>query len=274
MFIDDYDAGMMFEPAVLLVKSEFKSHMSETKQKNSWFDRFSRREQLTLGIAIALVVLVLCILLFWWCMPFFSRLAMDPTYRAAFRNWISSLGVGGFFVMLGIQIAQILIPFLPGEVVQIIAGVLYGTWGGLALCVSGCVLASAFVFWLVRKLERPFIERLFGRDTVENWALVHNTARVEKLTFILFLIPGMPKDLLTYIVPLSNIRMRTFMILTTLARIPGMMASTLIGSNIYSGRWMMTLGLFVIFGVIGLCGIILKDKIIKYFKYANNIPTE
>lgn len=67
----------------------------------------------------------------------------EPETQQAFKAWVTSFGIGGWLLVLCIQIIQIVIAFIPGEPVEILAGVLYGGFGGLFLCLFGCVIASS-----------------------------------------------------------------------------------------------------------------------------------
>ena len=146
------------------------------------------------------------------------------------------------------------------------AGVMYGTLGGLALCLVGCVIASAAVFLLIRKCGRDFVIRFFGEDMLDRYSFLQDSSKLETLVFILFLIPGLPKDALTYIVPLSRINLATFLTLSTVGRIPGMVASTLIGSSISSANWPLILVVFAVCLVFGLLGIWKKDAMVSWAK--------
>lgn len=93
----------------------------------------------------------------------YSNLLSEPETQQAFKAWVTSFGIGGWFLVLGIQIVQIVIAFIPGEPVEILAGVLYGGFGGLFLCLLGCVVASAGVFMLSKKFGTPLISKLFKK---------------------------------------------------------------------------------------------------------------
>lgn len=220
-------------------------------------------------ILLFFVIFVAIIAIIWGiaalCSPLFNAMN-DPENLAKFENWVNSLGALGVVVMLLIQIAQIVIAFIPGEFVQVAAGVMYGTWGGLLLCLVGCVFASAIIFALIRKLGRDFVEKFFGAEQLAKYDFLQDSSKVETLVFILFLIPGLPKDLLTYVVPLTPIKMRSFLVLSTIGRIPGMVASTLIGSSVTDANWPLIIGIFVVVIVVAGLGIWKKDAMMEWAK--------
>ncbi len=195
--------------------------------------------------------------------PFVKKLT-DPAYRTQFQQWVASLGPWGWLVLFGIQVLQIVVAFIPGGPVEIIAGALYGTIFGLIICLVGCLVASALVFVLTRRFGTPLIYRLFSKEKVDGFTFLRDSRRIESVTFILFLIPGTPKDMLTYVAGISSIHMSSFLIISMLARIPAMVLSLMVGSTVSDGNWQVAIILFVLTAVIGLVGIKYKDRIIAY----------
>ena len=225
--------------------------------------KLPQRRKVALLVAVAVAFIAVAIALTVLLMPVFSKLA-EPDAQARFEAWVGGLGPAGVLVMLGIQVLQIVVAVIPGEVVQVMAGVMYGTWGGLALCLSGSFVASALVFAMVRRLGRDFVIRLFGEDKLDRFSFLNDSSKLETLVFVLFLIPGMPKDLLTYLVPLTPIGLGKFMLLSTIARIPGMVASTLVGSSITDANWPLIIGVFAVVIVVGGLSIWKKDAMMDW----------
>lgn len=194
------------------------------------------------------------------CMPFFSKLS-DPVYQAQLQAWINGLGFGGWLIVLGIQMLQIIIAFIPGEPVELLAGVLYGAWGGLATCLLGIALASTLVFFTVRRFGHPLVVRIFGQEKLDEFKFLNNAKKVETVTFILFLIPGTPKDMLTYLAGVSKIKPAQFLFISIFARIPSVITSTLMGATMSRGNWGMTVLVFLLTAAVGLVGIRYKSRI-------------
>ena len=229
------------------------------------FSKMSKQGKIALLVVLFLVIIGIVWLIAKLCSPLIDMLS-DPATQAQFESWVNSLGILGVGIMLLIQIAQIVIAFIPGEFVQVMAGVMYGTWGGLALCLTGCVLASAIIFTLIRRLGRDFVVKFFGEEQLAKYDFLQDSSKLETLVFILFLIPGLPKDVLTYIVPLSPISLKNFLVLSTAGRIPGMVASTLIGSSVTDANWPLIIGIFVVVIAVALLGIWKKDALMEWAK--------
>lgn len=219
--------------------------------------------QSNLGIVVTVIFFILIVVLTVAILPFFTRLS-DPAMQQRLRLLVDSMGFGGYFLILGIQILQVVIAFIPGEPVELLAGVLFGAWGGLLLCLLGIVLASSAIFFTVRRFGYPLVLRLFGKEKIRDFKFLNNSEKVEIVTFILFLIPGTPKDMLTYLAGISGIKPSRFLLLSVFARIPSIVTSTTMGATMSRGDWKMTLFIFLLTAGTGLLGILYKDKIISH----------
>lgn len=207
---------------------------------------------------VALVIITLLIML-----PYIEKLS-NPEYQNQFKNWVESIGIIGWLIVLGIQILQIVIAFIPGEPIEILAGIIYGTFGGLFVCLVGVSFASTITFTLSKKFGKPLLNKFFGKEKVKVWRWIQDNKKIETVTFVLFFIPGTPKDMLTYVVGLSNIRLSKFIIISSFARIPSMLSSAMVGSTMRKGQWEISITVFVLTGVIGLIGILYKDKLVGF----------
>ena len=142
--------------------------------------------------------------------PWFSSLSTEAG-QEELRAFVSSMGVLGWAVMLGLQVLQIVVAVIPGEPVEILMGALYGAWGGFLTCELGVLIGSCGVFYAVRALGTPLVRAVFGEEKLRSFAFLQNTQKLEALTFLLFFIPGTPKDVLTYVAGLTPIRPLRFL---------------------------------------------------------------
>ena len=211
---------------------------------------------------VLLLLLAACTVLL---MPTFRKYS-DPVQQAELKRWLSSLGVLGYLVVIGIQMAQIVIAFIPGEPVEVLAGVLYGGFGGLLVCVIGCVIASSGIFLLSKRFGTPFVERFFTKKKLEEYSFLRDARKLDLTVFILFLIPGTPKDMLTYVVGTSPMRLFRFLAISTFARIPSIVSSTFIGSSLLSNQWPIAVAIFAVTAIIGVLGIIYRERMIEFSK--------
>lgn len=157
-----------------------------------------------------------------------------------FKEKIDSLGMYGFLALFALQLAQIFLIVLPGEPLEILAGMCYGeVWGTIFILTTVCITTTA-IFLLVRKYGKDFIYQSFSKekiDKIENSKLFKNTKTVEWIMIILFLIPGTPKDLLVYIGGILPIKPIRFIFISTFMRFPSVISSTIAGANLVEGNF-------------------------------------
>lgn len=157
-----------------------------------------------------------------------------------FKAFIDSYDAWGLPIMLFIQLAQIVVAIIPGELVEFVAGTLYGWFWGLIFCLVGIALGQTIIFKAVRYFGKRFVEKIAGSDALTKFKFLQDEKKLKTVVFILFLIPGTPKDLLTYAVPLTKISLKSFLIITLIARIPSVLSSTFAG-DAFSDRKYITL---------------------------------
>lgn len=232
-------------------------HKDQPNQQAGSSHRFSSK---WIAVISAAAVLGVCGGLIWLLWPWRGAIT-DPVQRQEFQVWLSSLGIRGWFIFMALQIIQIVIAVIPGEPVELLAGILYGGWGGLASCLAGVWLGEAAVFYLVRRFGYPLVSSFFSEDKLKSLPIFKNPSRLEQLVFILFLIPGTPKDILTYAAGLTDINPTRFLVLSTFARIPSIITSVFVGANIRKGNWLVSVLLFAVAGLLGLFGIWIHKKL-------------
>jgi uncharacterized membrane protein YdjX (TVP38/TMEM64 family) len=177
---------------------------------------------------------------------------------------IKQAGVFGILICLGIQFIQVVVAFIPGEVVQVVIGYVYGTIPGGFITLTGALLSSIFVFYLVRKLGAPFVQGMIGSKDSGRIKFLHNSKNLNSLVFILYLIPGLPKDLFNYVIPLTDMRPSAFFVLSTIARAPAIFASTFVAASFKSGDYLQMAIVAAVFGGLGLLGIVFNQRIMRF----------
>ncbi len=207
-------------------------------------------------LAVGTVVSVLC-----W--DYITALGTEEG-RAGLKLMIDGLGVGGWFVTLGIQILQILVAVLPGEPVELMMGVMWGPWLGTLTCLIGIFIGTLIIFFLSRALGKPFVSLIVGEKDSRRYKFLENPVKLDTTVFILFFIPGTPKDVLTYIVPLTGINPVKYMLIATFARIPSVVTSTVIGDSFMRGDYALTIAVFLLTAVISIGGIIGGNAFVKH----------
>ncbi len=180
-----------------------------------------------------------------------------------FKEYIDSLGSWGLVVMFFIQISQIIVAFIPGEIVEFVAGTLFGWLGGLLFCLIGIAVGQFIVFKAVKFFGRDFVEKVAGSKIMNKYEFLHNEKKLKSVIFFLFIIPTVPKDLLTYFVPLTRIKLKEFLLITTLARIPSVITSTIAGQLLREGDYVLLAVVYGVTLIFTLLGIIIFRFISK-----------
>lgn len=206
-------------------------------------------------VIFAVVIVFLTIV----CIPL-AKMLVSEEGRAQLEELIARDLGWGIVIYLVLQILQVIVAIVPGGVIQIIGGVLFGGVWGTLLCIGGILLGTVTVYVLVKKFGKPLVEAFFDDKVVKKFSFLQDSKKLELAIFVLFLVPGIPKDMLTYVAPLTKIKMSSFLTLSTLARIPAIIMSTVFGSTLSNGNIAAAIVIFAIVAVLGIMGILYKDK--------------
>lgn len=194
-----------------------------------------RRRALRRRVLIGLVTAAsITALLCWEYLP--GLLAWLADARAV-RAFVSDHAFVSRLAMLGINIVQVLLAFLPGEPVELASGYAFGFWEGTALCLVASGLATSAIYWATRRWGWKLVGLFFDRSLFDRFSWLKSAKRLELIMFIVFLIPGTPKDFLTYFAGLTNMRFLPVVLIATFGRIPSIVTSTIAASAVGSGNW-------------------------------------
>lgn len=193
--------------------------------------RKALRRRVLIGlVAAASITALLC----WEYLP--GLLAWLADARAV-RAFVSDHAFVSRLAMLGINIVQVLLAFLPGEPVELASGYAFGFWEGTALCLVASGLATSMIYWATRRWGWKLVGLFFDRSLFDRFSWLKSAKRLELIMFIVFLIPGTPKDFLTYFAGLTNMRFLPVVLIATFGRIPSIVTSTIAASAVGSGNW-------------------------------------
>lgn len=185
---------------------------------------------------------------------------------SSLKVWIAQNGMLGSLVFIGLMVLQVFAAFIPGEPLEIVAGYLYGSILGTLLCLLGAQLGSMLIFLLVKHYREAVVSCFVSQEQFDKMKFLQNESKLNSLLFGLFLIPGTPKDILTYIVALSKMKLSTFLSITTVARIPSIISSTIGGAELMQGNYGVAIALFLFTGILSLTGVGYYNYYLKYRK--------
>lgn len=184
-----------------------------------------------------------------------------------FRNYIVSLGGLGSLVFIGFQVLQTVIAPIPGEIIQVAGGYIYGVPLGLIYSIAGMMLGAIIAFYFTRMIGGSFIEKLLNKENSKWMKDIMDSKKFSVILFIVFLVPGLPKDFLIYVAGLTPIKPLKFFGILLISRFPWLLASVSIGSNLHNGNYTSTIIVSLIAIVSFILGMLYKDKLINKLSY-------
>lgn len=183
-----------------------------------------------------------------------------------FRVWVDSHGFLGKLAFVGMVYFQVVLALIPGEPLEIGAGYAFGAFEGTLLTVIGTVLGSITVFYLVRRFGIKLCEVFFSREKILSLKILKNKKRRDVFAFLIFFLPGTPKDLVTYFLGLTDIKFSYLIFLSSVARVPSIITSTLGGDALGVKKYTTALVVFGITLAVSGIGVLIYRKLIKYRK--------
>lgn len=188
------------------------------------------------------------------------QLAEDPE---AFQAWVDSSGVWGKVLFVGMVVLQVLVAFIPGEPVELVAGYAFGFWEGTLLTMAGFIIGSWLVFVLVRRFGVKLVEVFFPSSKIKELGFLKNPKKTKIVAFILMLIPGTPKDFLSYFAGLTQLKTWEWLAIVTVARIPSLITSTITGAAAGGQNYILSAVMFAITLAVSAIGVVYYRKLCK-----------
>lgn len=180
-------------------------------------------------------------------------------YLERFGPWAAVI----FFIF---QILQVVIFFIPGEVIQAAGGYIFGILGGTLLSFFGIAIGSAILFYICQRFGKKLVEKLVPKESFDHLEKILNSPRIKLILVILFFIPGAPKDSLIMVCALSDITLKHFIIFSMIGRTPALVASAFMGANLAKGDVRSVIVIAAIALIACVVGIIFRKDIYKYIE--------
>jgi uncharacterized membrane protein YdjX (TVP38/TMEM64 family) len=226
---------------------------SEDEQAAKSRKRNGRSNQRLFWSIVTLIVFAILTVAIWYWWEDLKPFLTFISDQEAFGAYLQSFGILGPLVLWIAQLLQVFFAFIPGHVVLIAAGYVYGFPLGLFFNITFTVAASQLAYLFARWTGRPLVYRLVDRDTVEYWERIANQKGVLFFT-ITFLLPIFPSDAMNFVAGLSGIDSRRFLVANFLGRFPSAVLLTLIGAfglELTTPMWAMIILAYIIFFVVG-----------------------
>ncbi len=207
---------------------------------------------------LIILILILFILFSIYVGSYLLSFINDPQ---KFRSWIASFGAFAPLAYISVTVCQILVPLIPGEPMEMIAGYAFGSFKGTLLCILAESLGSLIVLFLVKTFGRKIAEIFFEKETIDSLSFLRSSENRIFLFSLIFIAPGTPKDLLCYFAGLTDIPTAILLPLITLGRFPSIITSTLAGNNLNERKYLSAIIYVVIAGILSLSGILIYRHI-------------
>ena len=221
-------------------------------------NEFSERHKKVLGISSIIIAVFFSIAIFIFVGKPLVSFVSNPE---SFRQWVDNFGIWGRIIFVGMIILQVVVAIIPGEPFEIAAGYAFGAIEGTLLCLIGMIIGSIVIFLLVRKFGVMLVEVFFSRKKIESLKFLSDNRKLSSLFFIIMLIPGTPKDLLSYFAGLTKMKLTTWILIVSISRIPSIITSAIGGNALGEKKYIFAIIAFVVTIAISAVGLLIYNKI-------------
>jgi uncharacterized membrane protein YdjX (TVP38/TMEM64 family) len=220
----------------------------------------SEKQKKRLAVGGVVIFILLSLFLFWFVGRPMIRFARQPEL---FRQWVDARGVWGKIAYVGMVFLQVLVAIIPGEPLELCGGYAFGAFWGTVLCLLGAVLGSVAVFALVRRLGQPLVEVFFPKEKLESLRFLRSSPKRDALMWLIFTVPGTPKDLLCYFAGLTDLSWGKWLLIATVGRIPSIVTSTIGGDALGVKNYQFALIAFAVTLAISGVGLLIYRTVCR-----------
>ena len=220
----------------------------------------SKPHVITLVISALIMAALIALTIIYWqpLADLFSN--SDRT-----RELIAQAGPWGPLIFIAMQIGQVLVAPVPGQLVGFAGGFLFGAFWGTVYTTIGAAIGFTLIFVLARKLGRPFVEYFVDKKLLAKFDYLAESKGTLVL-FLIFLLPAFPDDIICYIAGLTSIKIRTLVLISLLGRLPGNLLLSITGSGVAESNTQLVVIVLSILGVIGAVGVWQRKRIEQWMK--------
>lgn len=217
----------------------------------------TRPRRIAAFVAFPLFVAAVATVALVWREPLTELLSSPETLRSR----LAGAGIWAPLAFMALQLLQVIVFVIPGEVVQLAGGFAFGIWGGALYSSLGILAGSILNFSVGRALGRPFALAVMGAERFERVERLTLSGRAAAGFFLLFAIPGIPKDALSYVAGASRLSLPSFILISGLGRLPGIVGSSLLGSAVYERDYGFAIALFATASALLFLGLLFRERL-------------
>ncbi|NHX35877.1 MULTISPECIES: TVP38/TMEM64 family protein [Halolamina] len=182
------------------------------------------------------------------------------TDARALRAWVAEFGYLAPLAFVIVQALQVVIAPIPGQAIALMGGYLFGPVAGTVYSLLGVLIGSAVAFLLAKRFGRPFVERVLRAEVVASFDGFVERVGVPGL-FLFVVVPGLPDDVICFLSGLTTWRLRTFLPVMALGRLPSYALTVYAGDELASGRFGLAVSLLALVAVLSVAGYYNQDRI-------------
>ncbi len=220
----------------------------------------TEKQKKRLAAGAVVIFILFSAAVFWFVGRPMIRFARQPEL---FRAWVEQRGVWGKLAYVGMVLLQVLVAVIPGEPLEICGGYAFGALWGTVLCLLGALLGSVAVFAFVRRFGQPLVEVFFPREKLESLRFLHSSPRRDALLWLIFTVPGTPKDLLCYFAGLTDLSWGKWLLISSVGRIPSIVTSTIGGDALGVQNYQFALIAFAVTLAISGVGLLIYRAVCR-----------
>ena len=230
------------------------------------FDSSKHKKRLRTLVSLVKLILLLCIAIGVPIYVYFTYPELIDRFNSLeeINGLLKQYKTASFFIYIGLQVFQVIISVLPGQALQFAAGYAYQFWLGLILSVVGVALGTVITFYLARLLGKDALHLIFGEERFSRFVTTLNKKRSFIILFVIFLIPGIPKDIFTYAAGVSEIRITPFLFLSLAGRLPAMMGSVMMGNMFLNGSYFGLIVFAAVAVILFVAGILQRNRLMGW----------
>lgn len=216
-----------------------------------------KKQNLKKTILKIAVILISLAIVAGVCYAFYPLLKTLSTKegRLSFRDKVNSMGFKGFLLLYLLETVQILLVVIPGEPIELLYGMCYGSIKGAIYLTISVFINTLIVYYVVKKFGKKVLYFFFSKEKIDKFEgekIVNKKNRIEDILALLFFLPGTPKDMLLYIGAFLPINKWTLVLISTFARFPSVISSTIAGAGITQNNFKVTIIAYAITAIIAL----------------------
>jgi uncharacterized membrane protein YdjX (TVP38/TMEM64 family) len=171
-------------------------------------------------------------------------------------------------IYVGLQVIQIVVAFLPGQALQFAAGYAFSFFVALLLSLAGITIGTVLTFYLGKIFGKDIVYLVFGKQRLERFIALLNSRKAYIAVFLLYLFPGIPKDIFSYAAGISDMKLIPFTITSIVARTPALAVSLLVG-NMLSTRTYS--GIIIVSSIVVVIAIVCAIKRKRVYEWVDGI---